>query len=49
MKMKYLKSGYKKAEINNLRDKNKIIKKEKLTDFFWNYTNFMTINKLIIN
>jgi hypothetical protein len=49
MKAKYRKSGYKKAEIDGLRDKNGTIEKEGLADLSWKYIKSITINELIIN
>jgi len=43
MKAKYRKSGYKKAEID------RITEKEGLADLSWNYIKSMTIDKLMIN
>src|SRR5436190_1284559 len=49
MKVKYWKSGYKKAEIDSLRDKNGIIEKEELADLSWNYIKSITIDELTAN
>ena len=49
MKIKYRKSGYKKTEIDGLRNQDKIIEQKRLIDLFWNYIKFMIIDELIIN
>jgi hypothetical protein len=49
MKAKYRKSGYKKAEIDGLRNKDGTIEKEGLADLSWNYIKSMTIDELTAN
>jgi hypothetical protein len=49
MKAKYRKSGYKKAEIDGLRNKDGTIEKEGLADLSWNYIKSMTIDELTTN
>ena len=49
MKAKYRKSGYKKTKIDSLKNKDKTIKKKRLTNLSQNYIKSITINKLIIN
>jgi hypothetical protein len=46
MKAKYRKSGYKKAEIDDFRNKDGTVEKEGLADLSWNYIKSMTINEL---
>ena len=49
MKAKYRKSGYKKAEMDGLRNKDGMVEKEGLADLSWNYINSMTIDELKAN
>ena len=49
MKAKYRKNGYKKAEIDGLRNKDGTIEKEGLADLSWNYIKSMTIDELTTN
>lgn len=49
MKAKYQKSGYKKAKIDGLRDKDGTIEKEGLADLSWNYIKSITIDELTAN
>jgi hypothetical protein len=42
---KYRKSGYKKAEIDGLRNKDGTVEKEGLADLSWNYIKSMTVDQ----
>ena len=49
MKIKYRKSGYKKAEIDRITKINETTKKEGLAGFSWNYIKSMIIDELTTN